>query len=79
MNRPGTSPFGSPILFAKKKSCELRVCVDFRSLNNITVKNRYPLPRVDDMLDKLSNAKVISKLDLISGYWQVRVKDEDIA
>ena len=77
--RPSNSPFGSPVLFVKKKSGELRMCVDFRALNNITVKNRYPLPRIDDMLDQLSNAKVFSKLDLTSGYWQVRVKDEDIA
>ena len=77
--RPSASPFGSPVLFAKKKSGELRMCVDFRALNNITVKNRYPLPRIDDMLDQLSNATVFSKLDLTSGYWQVRVKDEDIA
>ena len=66
--RPSASPFGSPVLFAKKKSGELRMCVDFRALNNITVKNRYPLPRIDDMLDQLSNATVFSKLDLTSGY-----------
>ena len=65
--RPSNSPFGSPVLFVKKKSGELRMCVDFRALNNITVKNRYPLPRIDDMLDQLSNAKVFSKLDLTSG------------
>lgn len=76
--RPSNSPFGSPVLFVKKKSGELRMCIDYRALNNITIKNRYPLPRVDDLLDQLSQAKYFSKLDLTSGYWQMRVKDEDI-
>lgn len=55
--RPSNSPFGSPVLFVKKKSGELRMCIDYRALNNITIKNRYPLPRVDDLLDQLSQAK----------------------
>ena len=75
--RPSSSPFGSPVLFVKKKSGELRMCIDYRALNNITVKNRYPLPRVDDLLDQLSQARYFSKLDLTSGYWQVRVKSDD--
>ena len=75
--KPSSSPFGSPVLFVKKKSGELRMCIDYRALNNVTVKNRYPLPRVDDLLDQLSQARYFSKLDLTSGYWQMRIKDQD--
>ena len=76
--RPSCSPYGSPVLFVKKKSGELRMCIDFRALNNITIKNKYPLPRVDELLDQLSTGRYFSKLDLTSGYWQVRIKDNDI-
>lgn len=76
--RPSVSPYGSPVLFVKKKSGELRMCIDYRALNNLTVKNKYPIPRVDDLLDQLSQAKYFSKLDLTSGYWQMRIKDADI-
>lgn len=76
--RPSCSPYGSPVLFVKKKSGELRMCIDFRALNNITIKNKYPLPRVDDLLDQLSTGRYFSKLDLTSGYWQVRIKNNDI-
>ncbi|TIA84742.1 hypothetical protein E3P99_04121 [Wallemia hederae] len=76
--RPSTSPYGSPVLFVKKKSGELRMCIDYRALNNITIKNRYPIPRVDELLDQMANARYFSKLDLTSGYWQMRIKDEDI-
>ena len=72
--RPSCSPYGSPVLFVKKKSGDLRMCIDFRALNNITIKNKYPLPRVDDLLDQLSTARYFTKLDLTSGYWQVRIK-----
>lgn len=73
-----SSPFGAPVLFVKKKSGELRMCVDYRALNKITVKNRYPLPRVDDLLDRLQGATVFSSLDLTSGYHQIRLSEEDV-
>ncbi|TIA84783.1 hypothetical protein E3P99_04119 [Wallemia hederae] len=76
--RPSTSPYGSPVLFVKKKSGELRMCIDYRALNNITIKNRYPIPRVDELLDQMASARYFSKLDLTSGYWQMRIRDEDI-
>ena len=67
-----------PIIFVKKKNGKLRMCVDYRALNAITVKNRYALPRIDELLDRLYNATVFSKLDLHSGYHQIRIADEDI-
>ena len=76
--RQSTSPYGAPVLFAKKKDGSLRLCIDYRGLNNITVKNRYPLPRVDDLLDRLHGAKVFTKIDLRHGYHQIRVAEEDI-
>ncbi|TIA68013.1 hypothetical protein E3P91_04182 [Wallemia ichthyophaga] len=76
--RPSTSPYGSPVLFVRKKSGELRMCIDYRALNNITIKNRYPIPRMDEILDQLAPARYFSKLDLTSGYWQMRIKDEDV-
>ena len=76
--RPSSSPYGSPIIFVKKKDGGFRLCVDYRALNDITVKNKYPLPRVDDLLDKLHGAKVFSKIDLASGYHQVRLAEADI-
>jgi hypothetical protein len=66
------------VLFVKKKDGTLRLCIDFRQLNKVTVKNKYPLPRIDDLFDQLKNAKIFSKIDLRSGYHQVRIKDEDI-
>ena len=66
--RPCSSPWGCPTLFVKKKDKSLRMCVDYRPLNTITVKNKYPLPRIDILFDQLSRAKVFSKIDLRSGY-----------
>jgi hypothetical protein len=77
--RPSVSPWGAPILFLKKKYGTLRLCIDFRQLNKVTVKNKYPLPRIDDLFDQLKDAKIFLKIDLRSGYHQVRIKDEDIS
>ena len=74
---PSTSPYGAPVIFAPKKDGTLRMCVDYRALNLITVKNRYPLPRIDDLLDKLHGATMFTSLDLQSGYHQIRITDED--
>eukprot|EP00879_Flechtneria_rotunda_P001398 GHRR01001550.1.p1 GENE.GHRR01001550.1~~GHRR01001550.1.p1 ORF type:complete len:633 (+),score=44.76 GHRR01001550.1:1745-3643(+) len=76
--QPSKSPYGAPILFVRKKNGKLRMCVDFRALNKVTVKNRYPLPRIDELLDQLHGATIFSKLDLQSGYWQIRIAEEDI-
>jgi hypothetical protein len=77
--RPSVSPWGAPVLFVKKKDGTLRLCIDFWQLNKVTVKNKYPLPRIDDLLDQLEGAKIFSKVDLRLGYHQVRIKDEDIS
>ena len=76
--QPSKSPFGAPILFVKKKDGTMRMCVDYRALNNITVKNSYPLPRVDELFDRLQGAKYFSKIDLRSGYHQIRIDPEDV-
>ena len=77
--RPSHSPWGAPVLFVKKKDGTFRMCIDYRELNKVTIKNKYPLPRIDDLFDQLKGASVFSKIDLRSGYHQLRVKDEDIA
>jgi hypothetical protein len=77
--RPSVSPWGAPVLFVKKKDGTMRLCINFRQLNKVTVKNKYPLPRIDDLFDQLKDAKVFLKIDLQSGYHQVRIKDKDIS
>ena len=72
------SPWGAPILFVKKKDGTLRMCIDYRQINKVTVKNKYPLPRIEDLFDQLKGAGVFSKIDLRSGYYQLRVKDGDV-
>ena len=76
--RSSVSPWGAPILFVKKKDGTLRLCVDYRQLNKMTVKNKYPLPRINDLFDQLKCASVFSKIDLRSGYNQLRIKDADV-
>ena len=75
--RPSTSPYGSPIVLVRKKDGSWRMCIDYRALNKITTKNCYPLPRIDDLLDQLKEAVYFTKLDLHSGYHQVRVAEQD--
>ena len=76
--RPSASPWGAPVLLVKKKDGKYRLCVDYRELNKLTIKNKYPLPRIDDLLDQLGDAKVFSKIDLRSGYHQILIKPEDV-
>ena len=76
--RPSTSPWGAPVLFAKKKDKTLRLCTDYRQLNRVIIKNRYPLPRIDDLFDQLRGVRVYSKIDLRTGYHQLRVREADI-
>jgi hypothetical protein len=71
---PSVLPWGAPILFMKKKDGTLRLCIDFRKLNKVTLKNKYPLPRIDDLFDQLRCTHIFSKIDLIYGYHQVRIK-----
>ncbi|GKA05102.1 putative reverse transcriptase domain-containing protein [Tanacetum coccineum] len=72
------SPWGAPVLFVKKKDGSMRMCIDYKELNKLTIKNRYPLPRIDDLFDQLQGACCFSKIDLRSGYHQLRVQEEDI-
>ncbi|GJS55135.1 putative reverse transcriptase domain-containing protein [Tanacetum coccineum] len=76
--RPSHSPWGAPVLFVKKKDGSMRMCIDYKELNKLTIKNRYPLPRIDDLFDQLQGACCFSKIDLRSGYHQLRVREEDI-
>lgn len=76
--RPSVSPWGAPVLLVKKKDGSMRLCVDYRQLNKVTIKNKYPLPRIGDLMDQLVGASVFSKIDLRSGYHQIKVKDEDV-
>ncbi|KAA0032408.1 pol protein [Cucumis melo var. makuwa] len=76
--RPSVSPWRAPVLFVKKKDGSMRLCIDYKELNKVTVKNRYPLPRIDDLFVQLQGATVFSKIDLRSGYHQLRIRDSDI-
>jgi hypothetical protein len=76
--RPSASPWGSPVLFVEKKNGTKRMCIDYRTLNSMTIKNKYPLLRIEDLLDRLKKAKFFSKIDLRSGYHQMKIREQDI-
>ncbi|KAA0032723.1 ty3-gypsy retrotransposon protein [Cucumis melo var. makuwa] len=76
--RPSVSPWGALVLFVKKNDGSMCLCIDYRELNRVIVKNKYPLPRIDDLFDQLQGATVFSKIDLRTGYSQLRIKDSDI-
>ena len=71
--RPSVSPWGAPVLFVKKKDGTMKLCIDYRQLNKVTIHNKYPLPRIDDLFDQLQGARVFSKIDLRSGYHQLKI------
>ena len=77
-NRPSVSPWGALVLFVKNKYDTFRICIDYRQLNKMTIKNKYPLPRHYDLFDQIIGANIFLKIDIISGYHQVWVKEEDI-
>ena len=77
--RPSVSPWGAPVLFVKKKDGTFRMCIDYRQLNKLTIKNGYLLPRMDDLFDHVRGASVFSKIDLRTGYHQLKIKEEDIS
>ena len=77
--RPSTSPWRAPVFFVKKKDGSLRLCIDYGQLNKVTIKNKYPLPRIDDLFDKLQGAQCFSKIDLRSGYHQLKIREADIS
>ena len=76
--RLSTSPWGAPVLFVKKNDGSLRLCIDDRELNKVTIRNQYPLPRIDDLFDQLQGARVFSKIDLRSDYHQLKIQSEDV-
>ena len=77
--RRSTSPWGAPVLFVKKRDGSLRLCVDYRELNKVTIRNKYPLPRIDDLFYQLRGATFFSKIDLRSGYHQLRIREQDVS
>ena len=77
-SRPNISPWVAPVLFIKKKDGSMGLCIDYRELNKVTIKNRYPLPRIDDLFDQLSGAAMFSKIDLRLGYHQLKIKSSDV-
>ena len=76
--RPSVSPWGAPVLFVKKKDGSMRMRIDYRQLNKVTIRNKYPIPRIDDLFDQFQGASVFSKIDLRSGYHQLKVRAKDI-
>ena len=76
--RPSVSPWGAPVIFIRKKDGLWRLCIDYRQLNKATIKNRYPLPRIDDLFDQMKGATVFSKIDLRSGYHNLQIKEDDV-
>ncbi|XP_071680961.1 uncharacterized protein [Lolium perenne] len=76
--RPSASPWGSPVIFVDKRDGTIRLCVDYRRLNEVTIKNKYPLPKIDDLFDQMNGAKVFSKIDLRTGYHELKVRESDI-
>jgi hypothetical protein len=76
--RPSTSPWGLPVIFVDKRDGTIHLCVDYRKLNEVTIKNKYPLPKIEDLFDQLNGAKVFSKIDLRTGYHQLKVQESDI-
>ena len=76
--RPSISPCGAPVLFVKKKDGSMRMCIDYRQLNKVTIRNKYLIPHIDDLFDQLQGASVFSKIDLRSGYHQLKVRAKDI-
>jgi hypothetical protein len=75
---PSSSPWGAPVLFVNKKDGLRRMCVDYRSLNEVTIKNKYPLPQIKDLFNQMRGAKILSKIDLRSGYHQLKIRAEDV-